>query len=165
MSSESKTGLPGELDAGALCETWGTPLYLYDARVMQEQLATFHAAFSNLPHRILYAAKALSTLEVLRLFRKEGTGLDAVSVEELELGLRAGFRPTDILFTPSFPSAGDLERAAGLGVRINIDSLSTLDKFVDCHGSNKACCLRRKPWLRTGSSASSASPTTWPPRG
>ena len=153
MSPEAKTGFPGGLDPGALCETWGTPLYVYDARVMLEQLATFRAAFSKLPHRILYAAKALSTLEVLRLFRKEGTGLDAVSVEEIELGLRAGFRPADILFTPSFPSAGDLERAAGLGARINIDSLSTLDKFVGCHGSTTACCLRLKPWLRAGESA------------
>lgn len=153
MSSEPKTGLPGGLDPEALCETWGTPLYVYDARVMLEQLATFRTAFANLPHRILYAAKALSTLEVLRLFRKEGTGLDAVSVEEIELGLRAGFRPADILFTPSFPSTGDLERAAGLGARINIDSLSTLEKFSGCHGSNTACCLRLKPWLQTGESS------------
>ena len=127
MSPEAKTELPGGLDPLALCETWGTPLYVYDARIMQEQLATFRAAFSKLPHRILYAAKALSNIEVLRLFRKEGTGLDAVSVEEIELGLRAGFSPSGILFTPSFPSAADLDRAARLGARINIDSLSTLE--------------------------------------
>ena len=149
MSPEANTGLPGGLDPLALCETWGTPLYVYDARIMQEQLATFRAAFSKLPHRILYAAKALSNIEVLRLFRKEGTGLDAVSVEEIELGLRAGFSPSGILFTPSFPSAADLDRAARLGARINIDSLSTLEKFAGCDGADTACCLRLKPWLRT----------------
>jgi len=145
MKPDTKTDFPGGFDPEALCETWGTPLYVYDARTILDRLAAFHDAFSELPHRILYATKALSPVEILRLFRKNGTGLDAVSPQEIELGLRAGFRPADILFTPSFPSESDLDHAVELGARINIDSLSLLEKFSNRHGATTSCCLRLKP--------------------
>ena len=135
----------GKLNPEALCETYGTPLYIYDSSTIIERLEIFRAAFSNLPHRVLYAAKALSPVEILRLFRERGTGLDAVSLQEIELGLRAGFDARDILFTPSFPAEGDLERALDLGTRINIDSLGVLEKFASRHGAGASCCLRLKP--------------------
>ena len=150
--------LLGGLDPEALCETYGTPLYVYSAETILDRLEIFHAAFAALPHRILYAAKALSPVEILRLFKEEGTGLDAVSVQELELGLRAGFQPGDILFTPSFPAEADLDRAVELGARINIDSLGTLEKFGARHG-HAPCCLRLKP--SSGESESSETSARW----
>ena len=86
-------------DPEAICETYGSPVYVYDSEVILRQLEIFRTAFAELPHRVLYAAKALSPVEVLRLLKEEGTGLDAVSVQEIELGLRAGFTPRDILLS------------------------------------------------------------------
>lgn len=131
-------------DPETICETYGSPVYVYDAAVILRQLETFRAAFAELPHRILYAAKALSPVGVLRLLKEEGAGLDAVSVQEIELGLRAGFAPRDILFTPSFPSDADLDLAVELGARINIDNFGALEKFSGRHG-DVPCCLRLKP--------------------
>lgn len=131
-------------DPEAICETYGSPVYVYDSEVILRQLEIFRTAFAELPHRVLYAAKALSPVEVLRLLKEEGTGLDAVSVQEIELGLRAGFTPRDILFTPSFPSETDLDLAVELGARINIDNFGALEKFSGRHG-DVPCCLRLKP--------------------
>jgi len=131
-------------DPEAICETYGSPVYVYDSEVILRQLEIFRTAFAELPHRVLYAAKALSPVEVLRLLKEEGTGLDAVSVQEIELGLRAGFTPRDILFTPSFPSETDLDLAVELGARINIDNFGALEKFSGRHGG-VPCCLRLKP--------------------
>ena len=145
MSPGPEINFFGNLDPEALCETWGTPLYVYDASTILDRLETFRDAFSSLPHRTLYAAKALSPVEILRLFNEQGAGLDAVSIQEIELGLRAGFEARDILFTPSFPAERDLDRAIELGARLNIDSLGTLEKFASRHGKNSSCCLRLKP--------------------
>ena len=131
-------------DPEAICETYGSPVYVYDSEVILRQLEIFRGAFAELPHRILYAAKALSPVEVLRLLKEAGTGLDAVSVQEIELGLRAGFTPRDILFTPSFPSETDLDLAVEHGARINIDNFGALEKFSGRHG-DIPCCLRLKP--------------------
>ena len=139
-------------DPADLCETYGSPLYVYDAEVILRQLETFRAAFAELPHRILYAAKALSPVEVLRLLKEAGAGLDAVSVQEIELGLRAGFVPRDILFTPSFPSEADLDLAVELGARINIDNFGALEKFSGRH-DDVPCCLRLKPAVIAGDNA------------
>ena len=139
-------------DPAGLCETYGSPLYVYDAEVILRQLETFRAAFAELPHRILYAAKALSPVEILRLLKEAGAGLDAVSVQEIELGLRAGFVPRDILFTPSFPSEADLDLAVELGARINIDNFGALEKFSGRH-DDVPCCLRLKPAVIAGDNA------------
>ena len=139
-------------DPADLCETYGSPLYVYDAEVILRQLETFRTAFAELPHRILYAAKALSPVEVLRLLKEAGAGLDAVSVQEIELGLRAGFAPSDILFTPSFPSEADLDLAVELGARINIDNFGALEKFSGRH-DDVPCCLRLKPAVIAGDNA------------
>jgi len=142
----------GGFDPAGLCETYGSPLYVYDAEVILRQLETFRAAFAELPHRILYAAKALSPVEILRLLKEAGAGLDAVSVQEIELGLRAGFVPRDILFTPSFPSEADLDLAVELGARINIDNFGALEKFSGRH-DDVPCCLRLKPAVIAGDNA------------
>lgn len=91
MATAPKMKLLGGLDPETLCETYGTPLYVYSAETILERLEIFHAAFAALPHRILYAAKALSPVEILRLFKEEGTGLDGL---ELQFETAAGRGPS-----------------------------------------------------------------------
>ncbi|MFY7757389.1 MAG: diaminopimelate decarboxylase, partial [Flavobacterium stagni] len=124
----------------ALAETYGCPLYVYDAHKIEYQYQRLTNAFSKVESlRINYAMKALSNISILKLFRKMGSGLDTVSIQEVQLGLHAGFTPDSIIFTPNGVSFEELEQAATLGVQINIDNLSVLEHFGTKHPKIPVC--------------------------
>jgi diaminopimelate decarboxylase len=102
----------------------------------------------NLPKgrsKIFYAMKALSNLAILRLMSELGLGLDTVSLFEIQMGLKAGFEPEDIIFTPNVIHFSEIEEAVELGTGINIENLSNLRKFGERFGSNYPCCIRFNP--------------------
>ena len=136
------------VDLHELCQEYGTPLYVYDADVVRSQLESLRAAFGALEPKVLFAAKALSTFGVLQLVRSMGTGLDAVSIEEVRLGLRAGFLPADVLFTPSCVAFEEIEEAVQRGVGVTIESLSALERFARAFGDSVPCALRLHPRVR-----------------
>ena len=140
----------GGVDVLQTVERFGAPLYLYDADRMKQQYARIVRAFSGVERlRINYACKALTNLNVLRLFRQLGSGLDTVSMQELELGLLAGFEPHDILFTPNCVSLEEVNEAVSKGVRINIDNISILEQFGDQH-RGVPVCIRLNPHIMAG---------------
>src|ERR1051326_8284216 len=94
----------------------GTPVHVYSAALMAERHRALEAAFASHPHRFHYAIKANATLAVVRLMRRLGLGADANSGGEIEVALRAGFAPADIVFTGVGKSRAELERAVTLGV-------------------------------------------------
>ena len=128
----------------------GTPVYVYDSAIMARQVARMHSAFAGMPVRIMYACKALSNINVLRRMHKLGTGLDTVSIDEVELGLRAGFAPQEILFTPNMVGFREYLRAVELGVHINIDSISVLEHFGHDFGGTVPVCIRVNPHILAG---------------
>jgi diaminopimelate decarboxylase len=99
--------------------------------------------------RINYACKALTNLNVLRIFRELGSGLDTVSIQEVELGLMAGFDPHDILFTPNCVSLEEISEAVAYGVRINIDNIEILEQFGARH-PEVPVCIRLNPHIMAG---------------
>ena len=114
-------------DLVKLAEEFGSPLYVYDAEKIKSQYNRLSKAFSKVPRlRINYAVKALSNIAVLQLLKSIGSNLDTVSIQEVKLGLYAGFNPDQIIYTPNGVSFEEIEEAAGLGVQINIDNLSVL---------------------------------------
>ena len=133
-----------------LAEKYGSPLYIYESAVMIRQYQRITEAFKGSRVRINYACKALTNINVLKLFRSLGSGLDAVSVQEVALGLRAGFDPQDILFTPNCVSIEEIEEAMELGVRINIDNISILEEFGHKYGSRVPVCIRINPHILAG---------------
>jgi len=133
-----------------LARKHGSPLYIYDTSVMIRQYERITSAFSDARVKINYACKALTNINVLKLFRKLGSGLDAVSVQEVELGLRAGFAPQDILYTPNCVSIEEIEEAVELGVRINIDNIAILEEFGNKHGAKHPVCVRINPHVLGG---------------
>lgn len=128
----------------------GTPVYVYDTAVIDRQVNRLRAAFKNVPLRLLYACKALTNINVLRHMRTLGCGLDAVSIQEVEIGLRAGYQPKEILFTPNMVAYSEYQRAAELGVTINIDSLSVLEHFGHDFGGTIPVCIRFNPHIMAG---------------
>jgi diaminopimelate decarboxylase len=133
-----------------ICEQFGTPVYVYDADKIVHQLKSLKMAFSDVEVRVKYATKALSNLSVLKLLKKYGSGADAVSIQEVQLALKAGFSPTDIMFTPNCAEYDELVEGVRLGVTVNIDNLSHLKKFGEQFGNTYPCCLRLNPHIMAG---------------
>lgn len=133
-----------------LATTYGTPLYVYDATTMRKQYRKLIDAFSGCQVKLHYAAKALTNLHVLQVYKELGAGLDAVSIQEVQLGLLAGFSPESILFTPNCVSFSELEEAIKQGVKINIDNISMLEQFGHQYGNSVPVCIRINPHIMAG---------------
>ncbi|MBL7964849.1 MAG: diaminopimelate decarboxylase [Flavobacteriales bacterium] len=140
----------GGLPVDDLVRMAGTPVYVYDSAIMERQVKRLKDAFADSPLRIMYACKALTNINVLRLLRSYGTGLDTVSIQEVELGLRAGFAPEEILFTPNMVAFDELKRAVELGVHVNIDSIAMLEHFGHAYGGKVPVCVRLNPHIMAG---------------
>ena len=137
----------------SIAETIGTPTYVYDANVTIEQYKKLHRAFNPLDVKLHYALKALNNINILRLLKHEGAGLDAVSIEEIHLGLRAGFEANRIMYTPNCVSFSEIQKAVELGVHINLDNLSVLEKFGSTYGRSVPVCIRLNPPIMAGGNA------------
>ena len=133
-----------------IANEYGSPVYVYDAHKMEAQYNRLTAAFSNVSKlKINYAAKALTNISVLKFINKLGAGLDTVSIQEVRLGLHAGFKPESIIYTPNGVSLEEIEEVAKLGVQINIDNLSILEQFGTKH-PNTPVCIRINPHIMAG---------------
>ncbi|WP_318342727.1 diaminopimelate decarboxylase [Flagellimonas baculiformis] len=133
-----------------LTEQFGAPLYVYDADKIASQYQRLTKAFEGVSSlRLNYAAKALSNISILRLMNHLGSGLDTVSIQEVKLGLMAGFKPESIIFTPNGVSLEEIEAAAALGVQVNIDNLSILEQFGSKH-PDIPVCIRINPHVMAG---------------
>lgn len=133
-----------------IAKTYGDPVYVYDSATIISQFNRLTKAFSSVKSlKLNYAAKALSNITVLKLMNSLGSGLDTVSIQEVQLGLLAGFNPESIIFTPNGVSLEEIEAAAKLGVRINIDNLSILEQFGSKH-PNIPVCIRINPHVMAG---------------
>ena len=133
-----------------LADRFGTPLYVYHAEKIREQYQTLEQAFSNCAARFFYACKALSNINVLKYIRDLGAGLDCVSIYEVKLGLKAGFTPEKILFTPNCVDFGEIEEGMRMGVILNIDNISILEQFGNKFGSSYPICIRFNPHIMGG---------------
>lgn len=133
-----------------IAKKYGTPLFVYDAEKIIQQFRTLKSAFNPLDVKLHYAMKALNNVNILRLLKKEGAGIDAVSIGEVYLALRAGYEANQIMFTPNCVDFNEIKEATELGVFINIDNLSMLEKFGQEYGSLKSCCVRINPHIMAG---------------
>lgn len=139
-----------EVDLLEVCEQFDTPVYVYNAEKIIEQIQKLRNAFTRYPVKLKYAAKALTNQAILKLVRKQEIGLDVVSVQEALLGLRAGFKPHEIMYTPNSVSFAEVQEAVALGVHINIDSLPLLKAFGQAYGRTVPCCIRLNPDIMAG---------------
>ena len=140
-------------DLVQICEAFGSPLYVYDANIMEQQYTRLTRAFSAVPHlRVNYAVKALSNLSVLKWMHHLGAGLDTVSIQEVQLGLAAGVAPNEIIYTPNGVSLSEIEEVAQMGVQINIDNLDVLEQFGTAHPTVPVC-IRINPHIMAGGNA------------
>ena len=133
-----------------LAEKYGSPLYVYDTDKIASQYNSIINAFSDVKNvKINYAVKALSNINILKVFNQLGSCLDTVSVQEVQLGLAAGVLPENIIFTPNGVSLAEIEEVVEMGVQINIDNLSILELFGQKHPTIPVC-VRINPHVMAG---------------
>jgi len=137
-------------DLLSVVNTHGSPVYVYDAETITKQYNRLTGAFKDVAHlRLNYAVKALSNIAILQHLKSLGSGLDTVSIQEVQLGLLAGFTPDRIIFTPNGVSLAEIEEVAQMGVQINIDNLSILEQFGTKH-PHIPVCIRVNPHVMAG---------------
>ena len=132
-----------------LAELHGTPLYVYSAATIARRYRAVDAAFASYPHAIHYALKANSTIAIVRLLRALGANADANSAGEIDVALRAGFIPPQVVFTGVGKTDSELAHAIELGVKsINAESrgeLERIDRIASSRGTRAKVALRINP--------------------
>ena len=134
----------------SLGQQFGTPLYVYHAEKIKEQYVRLTTAFRNSNTVFFYACKALTNINILKYIRELGANVDCSSINEVRLALHAGFPPARILYTSSGISFDEIKEAQSLGVIINIDSLSNLEKFGATFAHTYPVGLRLRPNIMAG---------------
>lgn len=134
----------------AIAKEFGTPLYVYHAEKIKEQYDKLTTAFQKTDTRFFYACKALTNINILKYIRLLGANVDCSSINEVRLALHAGFTPGRILYTSNGIAFGEIEEAKNLGVIINIDSLSNLEKFGQKFGHGYPVGIRLRPNILAG---------------
>jgi diaminopimelate decarboxylase len=140
----------GGIPAVDIAAEFGTPVYVYDGEGIKAHYHRLKNAFPGVKVSLHYALKALNNINILKLLRKEGAGLDAVSLQEVWLGIRAGFTPDQIMYTPNCVDFAEIQEAIKLGVHINIDNISILEHFGNTYGNTVPCCIRLNPHIMAG---------------
>ncbi|TBR19545.1 MAG: diaminopimelate decarboxylase [Chitinophagaceae bacterium] len=134
----------------SIAQKFGTPLYVYHAEKINEQYQKLVTAFSILDTQFFYACKALTNINILRYIKELGCNVDCSSINEVKLAILAGFEPQRILYTSNGIAFSEIEEAAEIGVHINIDSLSNLEKFGKKYGHSYPVGIRIRPNILAG---------------
>ena len=94
--------------------------------------------------------KRLTNVSILKLIRKHGAGIEVVSLQEAHLAMKAGFTSREILFTPSGVDFSEIVEGINLGLAINLDNLSALQKFGEKYRNSYPCGIRLNPHILAG---------------
>lgn len=133
-----------------IANEFGTPVYVYHAEKISEQYEKLTNAFKGCDARVFYACKSLTNLNILKHVLSLGASLDCVSINEVKLGLMAGFSKENILYTPNCVDFEEILEAKELGVNINIDNISILEQFGNRFGGSYPVCIRLNPHIMAG---------------
>lgn len=133
-----------------IADEFGTPVYVYHAERIAEQYKKLQKAFSGTNAKFFYACKSLTNVNVLKYVHSIGASLDCVSINEVKLGLMAGFDKQDILYTPNCVDFDEILEAKELGVHVNIDNISILEQFGNKFGNTYPICIRLNPHIMAG---------------
>jgi diaminopimelate decarboxylase len=136
-------------DARALARTYGTPLYVYDEDVLLARCRAIRDAIPLPGVEVLYALKANSNPEILRIIQREGLGADAVSLGEVVLAKRCGFSPARISFNGNNIDESELRALMTEGVHLCVDGLSQLERLGRL-GHRAAVAIRLNPDIGAG---------------
>jgi diaminopimelate decarboxylase len=134
----------------AVANEYGTPLYVYHAEKIASQYQNLLSHFSEKNTRFFYACKALTNIHILDVVKRAGCNVDCSSINEAKLALHVGFAPQNVLYTSNSVSFEEICEAVSLGINVNIDSLSNLEKFGAKFGNAYPIGVRVRPNIMAG---------------
>ena len=153
LKKENNHLIIGNIDANELAEKYKTPLYVIDEEKVRNNYNKLYTAFNSKYEdlHMCYAAKANTSLAVMKILEDEGSYIDAVSPGEIYTALLAGFTPERIVFTGNNVTNEELEYAHKTGVTINLDSISALERLSTIEGTKgKEISIRVNPMVEAG---------------
>jgi diaminopimelate decarboxylase len=134
----------GGVPAEELTGRFGSPLYVYEEETLRRRAGELRDSILFPDKKIKYACKANTNIEIIRILREEGMGIDAISPGEVHASLTAGVPPGDILFTSNNATLEEIDYAVEKGALVNVDSLSHLEAFGRRY-PGKPICVRINP--------------------
>ncbi len=138
----------GGLPLTELADTYGTPLFVYDADLLRRAYRALRAAVAGFAE-VDYSVKANPNPAVIRVFHEEGAGAEIASGAEFDAAVRAGVPPQRILFAGPGKSAADLDRVIGGGIgEIHLENREELFRVATAaerHGTTVRVALRINP--------------------
>lgn len=137
-------------DLNKAAATYGTPLYVYHGEKIEAQYQNLLTHFSTKSTRFFYACKSLTNIHILALVKKAGCNIDCSSINEVKLAIHVGFDVENILYTSNSIAFEEIKEAVSLGVHVNIDSLSNLEKFGAAFGGRYPVGIRIRPDILAG---------------
>ncbi len=141
--------LVGGVSVSELAREFGTPLYVYEEELVRKRFRSFRDAIPYKPLRLLYACKANSNLELMRVLLDEGCGIDACSPGEVFFAIEAGCKPQDVMLTGSNITDAQMAMVRHYDVLINMDSVTQLERYGAAYPGTE-CSLRINPEIGAG---------------
>ena len=136
-------------DPFALAEAYGTPLYVYNERILRERCRDLHDLVQYPHFRVNYSMKANSNLAFLQVVRDENIDVDVMSPGEIHTALAAGFRPEQIFYIANNVSREEMQFAIDRGIKTSVDSLSQLERYGQLNPGGKVA-IRFNPGVGAG---------------
>ena len=138
-----------QVDLRTIAQQVGTPCYVYSRATLERHWHAFDDVLQNHNHLVCYAVKANSSLAILNLFARLGSGFDIVSQGELERVLRAGGDPAKVVFSGVGKTQKEMQRALEVGIHcFNVESvpeLTRLNEVAAAMGKTAPVSIRVNP--------------------
>jgi diaminopimelate decarboxylase len=124
-----------DVPVSVIADEVGTPAYIYSHATLAMHFRTFDDAFEGIPHIICFSMKSNSNLSIVRIFAKEGGGVDIVSGGELYRALKAGVDPARIVYSGVGKTREDIEFALASGILMfNAESAQEIARLNEVAG-------------------------------
>lgn len=149
ISFTQQTNFFGNTNPQDLAQKYGTPLYVYNEKILRERMHRMAHLISYPGFTANYSIKTNSNLSILKLALEEGLNADAMSPGEIFFLLKAGFPPERIFYVSNNVSAEELQFAIDRGVTVSLDSLSQLELFGKINRGGR-CAVRLNPGVGAG---------------
>lgn len=138
-----------EVKVADVCESVGTPFYLYSKRTFCEHYQKLDAAFADMKRLICYSVKSCSNVAILKTLAKLGCGADIVSGGELYRALTAGIDPKKIVYSGVGKTDQELAEAIEAGILMfNVESpqeSEAINEIAGRMGKTAGIALRVNP--------------------
>lgn len=127
----------GGMDVHHLIKDYGSPLYVYEKAIIEERTKKLLDSLSYPKKKIYFACKSNNNIAIIKSLYQFGIGIDATSRYEVEIALKAGLSPEDILFTGDNSTDEEYQYCIENNVLVNCGSLMQLKRFGELNPGGK----------------------------